>query len=794
MKKRKHKGGGSPLRCLADGGSIFDRRRRQLDAIENAAVNGGDVNKAKEENKVVELPKKKEKKKEKKKKGLRGFFGLADGGTAPPEKDISDGGEVVGPGGPTSDKVGPVMISDEEYVLPADTVKAVGKENLDRLRLATHKFVDPKNKPDVENPLRKLADGGTLTPDQKRLKLKQQTVSGINTTRAVDGRDAMKTPKAVANKASIPVAKQAAGVAKKAGGAALGAITGAAESYQDADNGYREHFAKSMGAESPGERLLADTARTMGNVGNAITFGVAERVGQGISNAANGGSFTKGFMAERDRNKFLREAGTPSMRDKVVGTAYASTPQQSMLRTAQQPVTQPSAKYTHDDAMGDLRNGQAPGGGFQRLRQYSDKNNAIYKRGNEYVGIGNGVGASPSGRNYGWAAQMAEKEAARAMNAPRQAGPSRAQRRLDREFKKAAKTINDRYDAMLMSGSSRARVGGMDWSQRHGPRIEQQRARELQQLQNSMMQARGQDLRAQDAAANRDLQNRRMTMDSVLRAQQMGIQGRQAGLRNQAALMKEQNAATKLAQQQKRQQRDDFLEGQDRFHEARSSFLDARFGEDTKQRKRAERWFNRLPAQDQQTLASMDPASQRAAFDAYAEVMQHQDDNLLTGKNPYAMAQNAAVGGILGGVSAGFGLRKGLGYVAQGATELAGTKIPMLRGKGKSLREMIDKSGPTVPIMASGIGATGGAVLTPSRGQETDFAQNVVIGPDGKPVSPSAGLEHSMTHGLWNRPSTMARTDGGGVMYKDSLQDYDTEASRNVLRELQAIEERKKGR
>lgn len=60
---------------------------------------------------------------------------MADGGEAP------DGG-VKGPGGPTDDKVGPVMLSDGEYVLPADTVKAIGKDKLDAIREATHKFVE----------------------------------------------------------------------------------------------------------------------------------------------------------------------------------------------------------------------------------------------------------------------------------------------------------------------------------------------------------------------------------------------------------------------------------------------------------------------------------------------------------------------------------------------------------------------------------------------------------------------------------------------------------------------------
>lgn len=72
---------------------------------------------------------------------------MADGGKPPypaTEYDFatSHGGAIKGPGGPTDDKVGPVMLSNKEYVLPADTVKAIGKDKLDALRHATHKFVD----------------------------------------------------------------------------------------------------------------------------------------------------------------------------------------------------------------------------------------------------------------------------------------------------------------------------------------------------------------------------------------------------------------------------------------------------------------------------------------------------------------------------------------------------------------------------------------------------------------------------------------------------------------------------
>lgn len=46
-------------------------------------------------------------------------------------------GPVSGPGGPVDDKI-PAMLSDGEYVLPADTVQKVGKAKLDKLVKETH--------------------------------------------------------------------------------------------------------------------------------------------------------------------------------------------------------------------------------------------------------------------------------------------------------------------------------------------------------------------------------------------------------------------------------------------------------------------------------------------------------------------------------------------------------------------------------------------------------------------------------------------------------------------------------
>jgi hypothetical protein len=88
----------------------------------------------------------------------------------------ASGGAVKGPGGPTDDKVGPVMLSDGEYVLPADTVRKVGKENLDALKDATHTPVSVKQR----RGLRRMADG-TPTEEQKRaamLRAAAQTAAG----------------------------------------------------------------------------------------------------------------------------------------------------------------------------------------------------------------------------------------------------------------------------------------------------------------------------------------------------------------------------------------------------------------------------------------------------------------------------------------------------------------------------------------------------------------------------------------------------------------------------------------
>jgi hypothetical protein len=59
---------------------------------------------------------------------------FADGGKI---KRLGRSGKVSGPGGPVDDKI-PAMLSDGEYVLPADTVKTIGVKKLDKLVKKTH--------------------------------------------------------------------------------------------------------------------------------------------------------------------------------------------------------------------------------------------------------------------------------------------------------------------------------------------------------------------------------------------------------------------------------------------------------------------------------------------------------------------------------------------------------------------------------------------------------------------------------------------------------------------------------
>ena len=326
-----------------------------------------------------------------------------------------DGGRVEGPGGRTDDEVGPVMLSDEEYVLPGDTADAIGRDKLDAIRLATHEFKDERKESALRGrtddvPVDHLADGGnpwivdskgTVRPNafgdaaagpgyqQPRLPPPQPgtavqvgqppmgqrppidiTPPGSRTPPAAQVVDAVTdvTPKTAMSRAGSAL-RGAARV-----GAPVAGIAGAAQSFDDQSTGYRDHFQNSVGAETPLGSVAADAARVLSNVGDAATFGVAGRLGRGVAGALGGedvfskgslgeglsalgrnaGRFVDGFLSPSDRDTFEQNRMNQAMGGGASGTSPV-TAAASALRSDQgpaQPVTPGSYQSRRLSEMG----------------------------------------------------------------------------------------------------------------------------------------------------------------------------------------------------------------------------------------------------------------------------------------------------------------------------------------------------------------------------------------------------------------------------------------------------------
>jgi hypothetical protein len=124
------------------------------------------------------------------------------------------------------------------------------------------------------------------------------------------------------------------------------------QSFSDIDTGYRDEFARSVGAESPMGSVVADTARTLANVGDAATFGLAGRLGRGIASAVGGGGFGEGFASPSDRDRFLaaqpQVAQAPQMtdrerQDEIARRRAALEPPAAAPAVAQAPAVPPQA-------------------------------------------------------------------------------------------------------------------------------------------------------------------------------------------------------------------------------------------------------------------------------------------------------------------------------------------------------------------------------------------------------------------------------------------------------------------
>ena len=563
----------SKLRAMADGGpvrpvpemlgsgmvqragSALQGRRAQIDAAIDAA-SGASPPRPAPTAPVTAAP---AKKKPEEKSALRSFFGLADGGStsdvdwamgsrgtnrfassaddmAPPELELADGGKVKGKGGPTDDKVGPVMLSDGEYVLPADTVEIVGRDKLDALRLATHEFVDDRNKPKVSG-LRKMANGGVFYVDPEGVASRQlppgRAVVPYQPPPTSAQPPGSQRPPTTTSSLRTPPVEAPQGRAYRVGRAVAGGMAATAPLA-----GFGDYKADTGGVDTSASGTLGYLLKgEFGNAGTSLSGGAAEVLadsGRGVAKTADwvAGLFgaNPDLTGRYDRAVTDLFGGYLSLRNpEKVGPADSAAPDPSPpadVRTssAGMPATPvPPQSYqsrrlaemgvpvgqqnlppvTEDTRRSLLRAGGGTPGQYVNLGSSGGDTN-IYGTASKPGGrIDSFVGVGASSRPGGGPQEdpiMGEiRSALRGLTAGTNdrggegGGPTMS------GFGSTS-DINARYDALLRGGSGRNIVRGLDWSQRHGLDVERARATELGELARNQPTLRGQDVQASTAA------------------------------------------------------------------------------------------------------------------------------------------------------------------------------------------------------------------------------------------------------------------------------------------------------
>jgi len=212
---------------------------------------------------------------------------------------LAAGGHVRGPGGPREDKI-PAMLSDGEYVLPADTVEAVGKENLDALRAKTHKFTEGSKTNRMG--LRKFFQGGDpfnasdlndeLDRTAPRKPPGKELMPYVEKPLVPTGRVASAAPAAVAAESAVPAAAKASLASKLAGGTNI-ALAGGLEALRTS-----EDWDSLNGAGEKTARVAEGIGRAAGSVAGA---GIGATLGSAIpiAGTAVGGVLggVAGFLA-----------------------------------------------------------------------------------------------------------------------------------------------------------------------------------------------------------------------------------------------------------------------------------------------------------------------------------------------------------------------------------------------------------------------------------------------------------------------------------------------------------------
>lgn len=642
---------------------------------------------------------------------------------APPEIELADGGKVRGKGGPTDDKVGPVALSDGEYVLPADTVDIVGRDKLDALRLATHDFVDEDNKPKVSR-LRKMANGGpyeppvTKPPTTETPRPQAGATSKLgNAVRAggallATGLEAKNVYDAYQSGGVDAAVPEAAMGATRLASAKLGASAGAAlplpgwgkpvaaavggvAGYMAPDAVANSEYMQEKGRESAlrgafSSRLDKDFAPTFDPRANTITtsdgrvFGSGRlesnphlqyqgyldaKAGQAVDSKA---PLVNPTVAELDAIGALRPRNSPPAVNVKVDPTMADLERDGVLRPA----------VSMDSAMGALRSGNEPGGGFTQTnvpgifgRKSSDPKHDL----GEYIGVG-----KPDPQEDPIMGEIRSALRGLTDGAGNRGGGGGASIGSGN-----ASEINARYDKLA------SQLSGM-----YGPKGQGNLARRLLELEQSRSGALDADARNQSSLRGQDMSASTAANSANMQARMQALQtlGTMANQRSTQSAQ-EQAAQLKALQDAQTQSEERMGDNAKVFESIADTFA---AGDKDKQSQYRE-LLSTLPPELHAAAQGLAPEDKRAFYTNIVRQQLGRNEGLVLGRDAGATVQNAVIGGLVGRMT-----RFGGGAGGKAVDSMLG-KIPRIGPVLSALR-------PAENLARFGtlIGAAGGAYATPA--------------------------------------------------------------------------------
>ena len=697
-----------------------------------------------------------------------------------------DGGRVEGPGGRTDDKVGPVMLSDEEYVLPGDTADAIGRDKLDAIRLATHEFKDGRNK----SALRKvhgLADGGNpwvadaagnvrkpnafgdaaAGPGYQQPRLPPpQTGTAVQVAQPQMGQ---RPPINMGMVDEVPhqgrayqLGKTVGGVATTAGRVAGGMVATAPLA------GFGDYKADTGGVDTSAPGTLGYLAKgEFGNVGTSLSGGAAEFLadsGRGVAKTADWaaglvganpnltgkydsmiGDKLGGYLSLRNPEI----AGPPSSAAPAPAPAPAPAAPITPLRSDQGPalpVTPDSYQSRRLSEMGvplDVQNSKPvidsvnsntrdflrTGGTsqFQNLGTYGGNGN-IYGKADDPSRPGRinnfvGVGAGASPQNE-YNGSGADGAITSALRGLGK-GPSSPGGSGNSGPADNSIAINARYDKLAK-----------DLSGMYGPKGQGNLARRLLELEQSRATALDADARNITSRSNAAMQSSTLRDNAELSAR--------ASMFNTLGQM-ENNRATARSRAQDAQRKaveDARKIGEERDAEsvkAYESVADTFAAGDKGKSQRYREVLSTLGPELDQLAQGLTPTDKRAFYTNILRQQIGRDEGLVLGRDVGATVQNAAVGGLVGRMS----------RLGDGA---AGKAIDKALGKLPRVGPVISALRPAENLTRFGtiLGAGAGAAMTPEIQEYNRFDPIARDPVSGAALPAREDLREAFTYGAFD--------------------------------------------